>query len=365
MSFAAIEPNLYQQHLTDKCEATKAQFKNFDVDSFEVYPSAPTHYRLRAEFRVWHEGDDLYHIMFDPDNKQKIRIDQWLPGAPLIYQLMPLLIEKLKQTPVLRKKLFQIDYLTTLSGEVLVSLLYHRQLDEQWLSEINQLKSELQQQFKIDFIGRAKKQKFVLGRDYVTEQLSINGKTIEYQQVENSFTQPNALINQQMIEWAIANSKDNGGDLLELYCGNGNFSLALAPHFDRVLATEIAKSSVNSAQHNITANNISNVDIIRMSSEEFVEAMAGQKIFRRLEGIDLKSYNCNTILVDPPRSGLDKTTEALVQQYDNIIYISCNPQTLMDNLNVLVKTHQIDKFALFDQFPYTYHIECGVYLTRR
>ncbi|MFT4927718.1 MAG: tRNA (uracil-5-)-methyltransferase [Phenylobacterium sp.] len=369
MSFAAIEPDLYEQHLAAKCERTKALFSDFSIDfnsdQFEVFPSAKTHYRLRAEFRVWHEGDDLYHIMFDPTDKRKLRIDQWLPGSPIIYRLMPILIDKLKSNPVLRKKLFQIDYLSTLSGEILVSLLYHRQLDDQWLNDITALKAELKQQFNIDFIGRAKKQKFMLGRDYVTEQLNINGKSIEYQQVENSFTQPNGLINQQMIEWAINNSKDNGGDLLELYCGNGNFSLALAPHFDRVLATEIAKSSVNSAQHNIAANQIKNVQIIRMSSEEFVEAMSGSRTFRRLKGIDLASYNCNTILVDPPRSGLDKTTEGLVQQYDNILYISCNPQTLTDNLKVLTTTHNIAKFALFDQFPYTEHMECGVYLTRK
>jgi tRNA (uracil-5-)-methyltransferase len=302
--------------------------------------------------------------MFDPLNKRKRKITQWLPASPIIYQLMPVLIDKLKHNPVLRKKLFQIDYLSTLSGEVLVSLLYHRQLDQQWLEQISKLKTQLQSHFKIDFIGRAKKQKFVLSRDHVTERLSIHGKTIEYQQVENSFTQPNGLINQKMIEWAIDNTKGNGGDLLELYCGNGNFSLAMAAHFDRVLATEIAKSSVNSAQHNIQANQIDNVAIIRMSSEEFVEAMNGSRAFRRLDGIDLSTYHCNTILVDPPRSGLDKTTEVLVQQYDNIIYISCNPETLTNNLKTLVNTHKIKKFAFFDQFPYTSHMECGVYLTR-
>ena len=171
-------------------------------------------------------------------------------------------------------------------------------------------------------------------------------------------------MNQQMIEWAIDASKDNGGDLLELYCGNGNFSIAMAAHFDRVLATEIAKSSVNSAQHNIAVNKIDNGTIIRMSSEDFTEALKAERQFRRLEGIDLGSYNCKTILVDPPRSGLDKDTEAMVAGYDNIIYISCNPKTLKDNLDVLCKTHKVEKFAMFDQFPYTDHMECGVYLTR-
>jgi tRNA (uracil-5-)-methyltransferase len=365
MSFAAIEPAQYDKLLTNKCESLKTQFDDFDIQHFEVFASAKTHYRLRAEFRVWHEGEDLYHIMFDPKDKSRIRIDQWLPGSQTIYQLMPMLIEKLKQSPVLRRKLFQIDYLSTLSGEVLVSLLYHRQLEEQWSDEIRQLKEDLSSQFKIDFVGRAKKQKIVLDRESVDEQLTIHGRKLQYQQVENSFTQPNGLMNQQMIEWAIDASKDNGGDLLELYCGNGNFSLALAPHFNKVLATEISKSSVNSAQHNIAVNKIENVDIIRMSTEDFTEAMRGEREFRRLKGIDLKSYNCQTILVDPPRSGLDKATESMVAQYDNIIYISCSPETLKDNLDALTKTHKVEKFAFFDQFPYTHHMECGVYLTRK
>lgn len=367
MAYTPIEPDRYQTLLEEKCETLKTQFTPFGVEHFEVYPSSPTHYRLRAEFRVWHDGDELYHIMFNPQDKSKIRIENWLPAGPTIYALMPVLIEKLRVNPVLRRKLFQIDYLSTLSGEVLVSLLYHRQLDEQWTEQLQALKQQLSEQFNIQFVGRARKQKLLLDKDYVDETLTINGKELHYRQVENSFTQPNGLMNQQMIEWAIDASKGNGGDLLELYCGNGNFSLAMAAHFDRVLATEISKSSVASAQHNIAVNNIDNVDIIRMSSEDFSAAMKGKKEFKRLKekGIDLTSYNCKTILVDPPRSGLDKATEALVANYEHIIYISCSPETLHNNLETLCKTHKVERFAFFDQFPYTHHMECGVYLSRR
>ena len=223
----------------------------------------------------------------------------------------------------------------------------------------------MQQEYDIQLIGRARKQKIVLKQDYVTETLTIHGQQFHYQQVENSFTQPNAKINQHMIEWAIEASRDNGGDLLELYCGNGNFSLALAPHFNKVLATEIAKSSVQSAQHNIALNQIDNLDIIRMSAEEFTEAVQGKRQFSRLKGIDLASYDCRTILVDPPRSGLDELTEQMVTDYDNIIYISCNPTTLAANLKHICNSHEITKFAMFDQFPYTDHLECGVYLQRK
>jgi tRNA (uracil-5-)-methyltransferase len=103
-----------------------------------------------------------------------------------------------------------------------------------------------------------------------------------YRQVENSFTQPNAAMNIQMLEWAIDATKGATGDLLELYCGNGN-SLALARNFERVLATEIAKPSVAAAQYNIAANHIDNVQIIRMSAEEFTQAMNGVREFNRLQ----------------------------------------------------------------------------------
>lgn len=114
------------------------------------------------------------------------------------------------------------------------------------------LKSRLEQQgFKMQIIGRANKQKIALDCDYVEEILPVHGKNYVYRQVENSFTQPNAEMNIKMLEWARNCTKNSEGDLLELYCGNGNFSIALAENFRKVLATEISKSSVQSAQYNI------------------------------------------------------------------------------------------------------------------
>ena len=93
-----------------------------------------------------------------------------------------------------------------------------------------------------------------------------------------------------------------GGDLLELYCGNGNFTLPLASQFERVLATEIAKISVNSAHWNLQENGVSNVTIVRMSSEEITSALNGERPFRRLKEIDLESYQFSTVFVDPTQS---------------------------------------------------------------
>lgn len=367
MATLDVNPQHYQQQLAEKTERLTQMFAQYNMPQLEVFESPEQHYRMRAEFRVWHEGDELYYIMFNQETREKYRVDQFPAASRLINDLMPLLVDALKGSDPLRRKLFQVDFLSTLSGEVLVSLLYHRQLDEEWITQAKALKQRLNDEgFNLNLIGRARKMKVVLDRDFVIEKLNVHGQSYIYQQVENSFTQPNGTVAQKMLEWAVDCTQESQGDLLELYCGNGNFSLALAKNFERVLATELAKPSVDSAQYNIAANKIDNVQIIRMSAEEFTQAMEGQREFRRLQqaGVDLKSYRCNTIFVDPPRSGMDIDTCKMVQGYERIVYISCNPETLKENLDTLCETHKVTRFALFDQFPYTHHMEAGVLLEK-
>jgi len=366
MTQAAHSDALYQQQLHDKQQRLTQLLAPFQAPTPDVFASAPSHYRMRAEFRIWHEGDDLFYVMFNSETKQRYYVHEFPTASNLINQLMPRVRALICANPTLKHKLFQIDFLTTLSGESLISLLYHKKLNDEWQPAAMELRLALRSEFgEVDVIGRAHKQKLVLERDYVLEQLQIGERTLEYMQIENSFTQPNAQVNQHMLGWAIDVTSGCQGDLLELYCGNGNFSLALANNFNRVLATEIAKPSVHAAQHNIAVNNIENVQILRMSAEEFTQAMNGEREFNRLQGIDLKSYECNTILVDPPRAGLDSATLSMIQSYDQILYISCNPETLSDNLQTLCQTHDIARCALFDQFPFTHHMESGVWLARK
>ncbi|OBX04989.1 tRNA (uridine(54)-C5)-methyltransferase TrmA [Gallibacterium genomosp. 3] len=356
----------YSTQLEQKKNYLSQLFKPFFDGQIAIFPSEKKHYRMRAEFRVWHEQDELFHIMFDPETKQRQRIDTIPIASQLINRMMSELLPLLKQQELLRYKLFQIDYLSTLSNKIIVSLLYHKTLNDEWISAAKTLKQQLQQlNFDVQIIGRANKQKICLDQDFIDEVLPINGKNYIYRQVENSFTQPNAGVNCKMIQWALDCTKNAQGDLLELYCGNGNFSVALAQNFNQVLATEIAKPSVHAAQFNIAANQVDNLQIIRMSAEEFTQALQGVREFNRLKGIDLKQYQCQTIFVDPPRAGLDPATLNMVQHYENILYISCNPETLVQNLATLSQTHRIEKAALFDQFPYTHHIESGVYLVRK
>jgi len=355
----------YQQQLDEKSNTVINLLSSFYQSDIDIYASQPTHFRMRAEFRIWHDGPDSYHIMFDKVNKEQYRVDQLDAASEIINKGMTLMTSALKGNEILRRKLFQVDYLSTLTEELLVTLIYHKALDQTWEDEIKQLKATFPSYLKISFIGRSKKQKVMLDNDFVIEELCINKRTYQFKQIENSFTQPNARVNCSMIEWSMAQVSDKNRDLLELYCGAGNFSVPLAGCFKNVLATEISKTSVNAAQFNIEMNKVDNLTIVRLSSEEFVEAMSGVREFRRLSDIDLTKYDFSTVLVDPPRAGIDDKTLDLIQQFDNIIYISCNPLTLAENLESLCLTHEIKRAAVFDQFPFTGHIESGVYLERR
>ncbi|MED5558569.1 MAG: tRNA (uridine(54)-C5)-methyltransferase TrmA [Halomonas aquamarina] len=367
MAIPTVDPARYDEQLAEKQAYVESTFAAFDTPALEVYPSPPSHYRQRCEFRIWHEEDDLFYAMFEvdpenPKNKRVVRLDQFPVASAHINELMPKLRDAFLASDELRRRLFQVEFLTTLSGQALVTLIYHRPLGDAWEAEARALEKALD----IMIIGRSRKQRLVLTQDHVWERLTVDGRTLHYQQVENSFTQPNAHICQTMLSWAKeATQGRQAEDLVELYCGNGNFTIALAENFRRVLATEISRTSVASANVNLEANGVTNAHVARMSAEEFALALKGEKEGRRVAEMALDEYDFSTVLVDPPRAGLDEQSCQQISEYAQIVYISCNPATLAENLTLLTKTHDIERFALFDQFPFTHHCECGVLLTRR
>ncbi|KAA0694951.1 tRNA (uridine(54)-C5)-methyltransferase TrmA [Halopseudomonas laoshanensis] len=358
----SFNPADYDQELAAKRQRLIDLLVPFNAPEPQVFSSPTEHFRLRAEFRLWYQDGQAHYAMFEPGEKYKAVLIEQLPIASRrINELMGPLLEACKAEPLLGRKLFQIEFLTTLSGEALVTLCYHRPIDEQW----DAAAQVLAEQLGIMLIGRSRGRKRVLQRDHVVEELQVADRTWSYQQVEGGFTQPNGHVNQHMLSWALDAVGENTDDLLELYCGNGNFTLPLSTRFRKVMATELSKSSVRSAIANLEMNQVDNVTLIRLASEEVTQALTGVREFRRLQGIDLSSYDFGTVFVDPPRAGLDPATLELVRRYQRILYISCNPETLANNLAELDSTHRITRCALFDQFPYTHHMESGVLLERR
>jgi len=362
MRIDQVDPQHYEQQLTDKIARITEQFSNLDMPTIEAFDSPKSHYRMRAEFKIWHEGDRCDYAMYQPgEYKKPFIIEQFPVGSELINRLMKELIDIVNPSQLLKRKLFQIEFLTTTTGQAVVTLIYHKPLGEDWL----QLAEQISKNLGIHIIGRSRKSKTVIGQDFVIETLKVKEREYHYQQVETGFTQPNAKVCEKMLTWAVDCAEPLSGDLVELYCGNGNFTLPLASQFDRVMATEISKTSVKSAHFNMAHNGVDNITVLRMSSEEFSQALDKEREFRRLENIDLDTYDFTTIFVDPPRAGLDPHTVDIVKGFDNILYISCNPDTLHENLQSIQETHTIERFAVFDQFPYTHHLECGVLLKAR
>ena len=359
---AVFDPSSYSEQLAAKVERLRQLLAPFDAPAPAVFDSPREHYRLRAEFRLWRENEQRHYAMFAPGDKHTpILIDGFPIASVQINDLMPRLKAAWQASQTLSFKLFQVEFLTTLAGDAMITLCYHRPLDEAWEAEARRLSTEL----GVSIIGRSKGKRVVIGRDYAVESLEVAGRTFRYRQPEGAFTQPNGTVNAKMLGWAYDALGERDDDLLELYCGNGNFTLPLATRVRKVLATEISKTSVNAALHNLDDNGVDNVRLVRLSAEELTEALNQVRPFRRLEGIDLKSYDFGSVFVDPPRAGMDPDTCELTRRFERILYISCNPETLAANIAQLHDTHRVERCALFDQFPYTHHMESGVLLVRR
>ena len=399
-----IDEAAYKPQLEEKRAYVKALFSDRHAPELEVYESRPRSYRMRSEFGVWHDGDDMYYVMHekptpggetgaadedkDKDNESgtssqkkkkkpqkpqsvKVRIDQYPVASELVNTLMTEVRARVLGHETLKKKLFQVNFHTT-RDEAMVTLIYHKKLDESWKAEATRLRDELKAALgdgvrTFHVIGRSRKQKMCLDADHVVEVYDVKGRgELSYVQVEGSFSQPNSGTCAQMLSWAVsatANCQDH--DLLELYCGNGNFTTAVASNFRKVVATEVSKSAVAAARKNFERNGVSNVFVARMRSEEFTDGWKNGTDFKRLEGSDLKSCEFKTLLVDPPRAGLDDETRLLLKDFERVLYISCNPETLKRDYESAKEDFKIERFAMFDQFPYTHHVECGLYLRRK
>ena len=375
-----IRPSSYDDELREKTAKARAWFGPALLPAStptETFESARESFRMRAEFKVWHDGARTYYAMCDSDApKDPVEIVDFPMASERIRELMPLVLKEVTATETLRKKLFQANFLTTTTGDAVVSLLYHRQLDDAWRAEAEAMRARL----GIDVIGRARKQKLTLDKDFVVERVKVDGfrDLVSYKQLEGSFTQPNAGIAAQMLAWArsaavsdepniaaASTSTPSTRDFLELYCGNGHFTIALAPLFRKCLATEISKTSVSAAQENMRTNGIENCVIARLSAEELCDALDGGREYTRLKDIDLRSYDLQTILVDPPRAGMGESVSKFCTRFDRIVYISCNPETLARDCETLCRTHDVKRFAVFDQFPYTPHVESGALLVKK
>lgn len=163
------------------------------------------------------------------------------------------------------------------------------------------------------------------------------------------FTQINGEINPLMIQQAIALLDIQTSDhVLDLFCGLGNFTLALARTAAHVTGIEGSEMMVQRAQHNATYNQLTNTEFF---AANLMEPSAHAPWMK-------KHYD--KILLDPPRTGAKEIIECFTQWTPKkIVYVSCNPATLARDAGILVNQqgYTLKKIGAINMFPHTSHVE--------
>ncbi|MDR2099446.1 MAG: tRNA (uridine(54)-C5)-methyltransferase TrmA, partial [Campylobacteraceae bacterium] len=121
----------YDEQKKFKIEYMHQLFDSFEVEKFEWRSSKQSHYRSRAEFMIYHDGDSIAYAMHALDEKRKLPISSCPKTDEKIYDLMPKLLIYIKKSEVLRRMLFGIEFLSS-HDKILAVLLYHKKLDESW-----------------------------------------------------------------------------------------------------------------------------------------------------------------------------------------------------------------------------------------
>ena len=164
----------------------------------------------------------------------------------------------------------------------------------------------------------------------------------------HDFIQVNADLNRQMIQtaldWLAPSRNDN---VLDLFCGMGNFTLPLSKYVKSAVGIEGVSEMVDKACDNAKRNGCENV---RFFQADLTQSFISQP---------WAATRFNKILLDPPRSGAAFALNALCQLgAERILYVSCNPSTLVRDAEILLQAgYKIDKIAAIDMFPQTGHLE--------
>lgn len=165
-----------------------------------------------------------------------------------------------------------------------------------------------------------------------------------------SFYQINPVQTEKLYNLAIEGANLSKEDIaFDLYCGIGTIGIFAAKHVKQVYGIEIVEQAIQDAKENAKINGIDNIEFTAGDVEETL----GELIYN-------KKIVPNVVFVDPPRRGLDTNTiENLLKiEPKKIIYISCNPATLIRDLSKLEEKYDINKMTPVDLFPFTSHVEC-------
>lgn len=165
-----------------------------------------------------------------------------------------------------------------------------------------------------------------------------------------SFYQTNSIQTEVLYKKAIESANLQKDDIvLDLYCGIGTIGIFTSKFVKQVYGIEIVEQAIQDAEENAKLNRINNIKFI-----------CGDVEYALTKLIKEEQVTPTVIFVDPPRKGLDKKTiqNILELETKKLIYISCNPATMVRDLKLLEEKYSLKEIQPIDMFPFTNHVEC-------
>lgn len=188
-------------------------------------------------------------------------------------------------------------------------------------------------------------------RKYFLEEGYLYIGNLKYRVSDKSFFQINTSNICHLYDEVIRYGEFTGNErVIDLYCGVGSISLYISRYVKSVLGIEIVKEAIDDANYNKKINKIDNATFICSDVAKIID----------------DKIECDTLIVDPPRAGLDKHTKSVINDSNikKVIYVSCDPMTLVRDLKDL-DMYNLEKISIVDMFPQTCHVECASILHRK
>lgn len=172
-----------------------------------------------------------------------------------------------------------------------------------------------------------------------------------------SFYQVNPVQAEKLYNIGVELADINKNDIVfDLYCGIGTISLFMSKFAKEVYGVEIVEEAIVVAKENACINNVTNTKFIAGDVEKVLDDL-----------VNVKKIIPDIIMLDPPRRGLDNTSIENIRKVSpkKVVYISCNPATLVRDLAKLEDIYNIKSIKPVDMFPFTSSVECCAVLELR
>ena len=193
----------------------------------------------------------------------------------------------------------------------------------------------------------------VYGSGYITDVLG----GYKFRISPNSFYQVNPIQTEKIYKMAIEKANLNENDVMcDLYCGIGTIGIFASKYVKKVYGIEIVPQAIMDAKENAKINNIKKIEFIEGNVEDAFDKLLNNK---NVKNEISKNDKPNAVIVDPPRKGLDSTTIQNLKKLklEKLVYVSCNPATLVRDLKDLSEVYEIKEVIPIDNFCFSSHVE--------